>query len=165
MLLPIELDRALVFFDLETKGENDELEARHLRQVCNFRWPDLCSFRWPLTPTPCLTRTVWQGDSATPLNPQRPAPRDAAPEPVPGALVAGRPSPRLHSQRDADAPCRWVGGHGVGRRRRRIPSCRVEAGAVRQPVDFRRSADLSGVEGAEPIVSPCRGPAKRGPKG
>ena len=25
------------------------LEARHLRQVCNFRWPDLCSFPWPLT--------------------------------------------------------------------------------------------------------------------
>ena len=42
MLLPIELDRPLVFFDLETKGENDELEARHLRQVCKFgsRWPD-----------------------------------------------------------------------------------------------------------------------------
>ena len=34
----------------KSKGENDELEARHLRQVCNFRWPDLCSFRWPLTP-------------------------------------------------------------------------------------------------------------------
>ena len=33
----------------KSKGENDELEARHLRQVCNFRWPDLCSFRWPLT--------------------------------------------------------------------------------------------------------------------
>ena len=30
---------------------------------------------------------------------------------------------------------------------------------------FRRSADLSGVEGAEPLASPCRGPAKRGPKG
>ena len=24
----------------KSKGENDELEARHLRQVCNFRWPD-----------------------------------------------------------------------------------------------------------------------------
>ena len=33
----------------KSKGENDELQARHLRQVCNFRWPDLCSFRWPLT--------------------------------------------------------------------------------------------------------------------
>ena len=33
----------------KSKGDNDELEARHLRQVCNFRWPDLCSFRWPLT--------------------------------------------------------------------------------------------------------------------
>ena len=29
----------------KSKGENDELEARHLRQVCNFRWPDLCSLR------------------------------------------------------------------------------------------------------------------------
>ena len=47
----------------------------------------------------------------------------------------------------------------------RIPNCRVEAGAGRQPVDLRRSADLSGVEGAEPLASPCRGPAKRGPKG
>ena len=34
----------------KSKGEVDQLEARHLRQVCNFRWPDLCSFRWPLTP-------------------------------------------------------------------------------------------------------------------
>ena len=33
----------------KSKGKVDELEARHLRQVCNFRWPDLCSFRWPLT--------------------------------------------------------------------------------------------------------------------
>ena len=42
----------------KSKGENDELEARHLRQVCNFRWPDLCSFRWPLTESlaPCLAR-------------------------------------------------------------------------------------------------------------
>ena len=50
-------------------------------------------------------------------------------------------------------------------RRARIPNCRVEAGAGRQPVDLRRSADLSGVEGAEPLARPCRGRAKRGPKG
>ena len=34
------------------------LEARHLRQVCNFRWPDLCSFRWPLTDDDVTAATV-----------------------------------------------------------------------------------------------------------
>ena len=32
-------------------------------------------------------------------------------------------------------------------------------------MQIRRLTDLWGVEGAEPLVSPCRGPAKRGPKG
>ena len=33
----------------KSKGENDELEARHLRQVCNFRWPHVCNIGRPLT--------------------------------------------------------------------------------------------------------------------
>ena len=105
------------------------------------------------------------GERRPPSNPQLPAPLDPTTEPVVGALVAKRHHPPPHSRRDADAPCRRVGGHGVGRRRRRS---RVAA-SRREPCDSpwtsAGSADLSGVEGAEPLARPCRGPAKRGPKG
>ena len=44
----------------------------------------------------------------------------------------------------------------------RRPDTRTGEPAAR---DLRRSADLRGVEGAQPPPGPCRGPAKRGPKG
>ena len=58
----------------KSKGENDELEARHLRQVCNFRWPDLCSFRWPLTapsssPIPSQDDVVGMQSDGSPFSP------------------------------------------------------------------------------------------------
>ena len=46
----------------KSKGENDELQARHLRQVCNFRWPDLCSFRWPVTIIGAQGRRILLGE-------------------------------------------------------------------------------------------------------
>ena len=94
-----------------------------------------------------LNTAAWQGERRPPSNPQLPAPLDPTTEPVVGALVAKRHHPPPHSRRDADASCRRVGGHGVGRRRRRIPSCRVEAGAVRQPVYFRRERGPVGGRG------------------
>ena len=105
--------------------------------------------------------------AAPPSNPQLPAPLDPTTEPVVGALVAKRHHPPPHSRRDADAPCRWVGGHGVGRRRRRIPSCRVEAEAVRQSVDFRRErGPVGGRGGAEhPSPAPAGDPRSVAPKG
>ena len=120
----------------KSKGENDELEARHLRQVCSFRWPDLCSFRWPLTRGRCSGR---QPGQSGPGMIRRPPPSSRPPGPDGRSAGSGCRSTQPASRSSgwgspgSRVSCRYAGSRGAGKR--------------------------------PPPASPCRGPAKRGPKG
>ena len=121
----------------KSKGENDELEARHLRQVCSFRWPDLCSFRWPLTRGRCSGR---QPGQSGPGMIRRPPPSSRPPGPDGRSAGSGCRSTQPASRSPAGAPL--------------APACRAGSTPGR-----------GGRGNAPPPASPCRGPAKRGPKG
>ena len=64
-----------------------------------------------------LNTAVWQGDAAPPSNPQLPARRDAAPEPVADALMAERHHLASAPPHDADPPCRRDGDMASAARR------------------------------------------------
>ena len=114
-----------------------------------------------------LNTAAWQGERRPPSNPQLPAPLDPTTEPVVAALVAKRhpppPRPTLGTMRthhaaglgDMVSVAGGVGSRVAASRREPCDSPWTSAG----------SADLSGIEGAESLASPCRGRAKRGPKG
>ena len=136
--------------------------------------------------TQCETLRSGQGDVAPPLNPQLPAPLPG--QRAVGAAVANRVAgalpedhltvmaaartpptrsrrPTMARRRTGTAPAR-----AIERERSRLGQAPSGAtghgshdGRARTP---QRSAGLGGIEGGgAPLASPCRGPAKRGPKG
>ena len=135
--------------------------------------------------TQCETLRSGQGDAAPPLNPQLPAPLPgqravgaAVANRVAGALPADRftvmaaaRTPPARSRRLTMARRRtWTApARAIERERSRLARLhRARPDAARTLGEHARRSGARasfGIEGAEPPASPCRGPAKRGPKG
>ena len=117
-----------------------------------------------------LNIAVWQGDAAPPFEPPAP-PADRRTVMFTARVNARRSMPPTRLRRQSMARTRtWtVSGTGIGRERsRQAARDRQRSEPVRRWANTHAAAERGptwGIEGAESLASPCRGPAKRGPKG
>ena len=117
-----------------------------------------------------LNIAVWQGDAAPPFEPPAPS-ADRRTVMVTARVNARRSMPPTRLRRQSVARTRtWtVSGTGIGRERsRQAARDRQRSEPVRRWANTHAAAERGpqgGIEGAESLASPCRGPAKRGPKG